>query len=218
MCPCWKRRPQPRRRARNAVGVMTIPSPFRALDAYCAMTRAPMGIVEEKMPETQRALRKSTPEFTAFRPLLCWRALKAIMRGEFYLTDCLCPGRRLPARSTRPIGRPAVPIAPSRGLEATFSTGRGHGRWGDASGSGDGHHSRHPPNSQDCIIDAGCVFEGDVILGEKVKVGSLRDQRRRLKEAQVAPLTHIEGATVGPEAQLGPLPACEKARCCRHAH
>ena len=61
--------------------------------------------------------------------------------------------------------------------------------------------------SRDCIIDAGCVFEGDVILGEKVKVGAhcvIKDAE--LKEgAQVAPLTHIEGATVGPEAQLGPF-------------
>ncbi|WP_298233851.1 bifunctional UDP-N-acetylglucosamine diphosphorylase/glucosamine-1-phosphate N-acetyltransferase GlmU [uncultured Azohydromonas sp.] len=60
---------------------------------------------------------------------------------------------------------------------------------------------------QDVEIDIGCVFEGDVVLGEGVRVGPhcvIRNARIGAG-VQVAAFTHIDGAQVGSQAQIGPF-------------
>ena len=58
----------------------------------------------------------------------------------------------------------------------------------------------------DVTIDVGCVFEGTVRLGDGVAVGAhcvLKDVTIDAG-AQVFPFCHFEGATIGPNARVGP--------------
>jgi len=58
----------------------------------------------------------------------------------------------------------------------------------------------------DVEIDVGCVFEGDVTLGDGVRVGAhcvIRDAQIEAG-AVIHPFTHVEGARVGAGALVGP--------------
>jgi bifunctional UDP-N-acetylglucosamine pyrophosphorylase/glucosamine-1-phosphate N-acetyltransferase len=58
----------------------------------------------------------------------------------------------------------------------------------------------------DVFIDVGCVFEGTVRLGDGVSVAShcvLKDVTIEAG-AHILPFCHLEGATVGPNARVGP--------------
>jgi bifunctional UDP-N-acetylglucosamine pyrophosphorylase/glucosamine-1-phosphate N-acetyltransferase len=60
---------------------------------------------------------------------------------------------------------------------------------------------------QDVEIDVGCVFEGDVVLDDGVRVGPhcvIRNARVGAG-VQIAAFTHIDGAQVGAQAQIGPF-------------
>ena len=59
---------------------------------------------------------------------------------------------------------------------------------------------------RDVCIDVGCVFEGRVILGDRVRIGPycvLRDVVIR-DGAEIAAYSHLEGASVGANARVGP--------------
>jgi bifunctional UDP-N-acetylglucosamine pyrophosphorylase/glucosamine-1-phosphate N-acetyltransferase len=59
---------------------------------------------------------------------------------------------------------------------------------------------------RDVEIDVGCVFEGDVRLGDDVRIGAhcvIRDAVIGAG-AVIHPFTHVEGATVGAGALIGP--------------
>ncbi|HET9821176.1 MAG TPA: bifunctional UDP-N-acetylglucosamine diphosphorylase/glucosamine-1-phosphate N-acetyltransferase GlmU [Burkholderiaceae bacterium] len=59
---------------------------------------------------------------------------------------------------------------------------------------------------RDVSIDVGCVFEGDVSLGDEVTIGAhcvIRDAHIEAG-AVIHPFTHIDGARVGPGALVGP--------------
>lgn len=59
---------------------------------------------------------------------------------------------------------------------------------------------------RDVVIDVGCVFEGRVILGDKVKVGAycvLKDVEVA-EGVEILPFCHIEGARIGRAARIGP--------------
>ena len=59
----------------------------------------------------------------------------------------------------------------------------------------------------DVEIDVNCVFEGTVRLGDGVRIGAncvLRDATIGAGTV-VQPMCHIDGATVGPQAQIGPF-------------
>jgi bifunctional UDP-N-acetylglucosamine pyrophosphorylase/glucosamine-1-phosphate N-acetyltransferase len=59
---------------------------------------------------------------------------------------------------------------------------------------------------RDVSIDVGCVFEGDVALGDRVSIGAhcvIRNARIDAS-AVVKPFCHIEEAVVGTAAQIGP--------------
>ena len=64
---------------------------------------------------------------------------------------------------------------------------------------------------QDVEIDVGCIFEGQVMLGEGVRIGAhcVIASARIEAGAVIAPFTHIDGGvdgvTVGPGAQVGPF-------------
>ena len=225
MCPCWKRRPlkPPCRRARERGGRdddhLADPTGFGRMLRDDA--GALVGIVEEKdATETQRAFREINAGVYCFpaAPLSRWLgALTADnAQGELYLTDLIALARAdgVPCLAQHEADAESLRGANTRAQLAELEATLQHRR--RAAVMAAGVTLRAPETviirgtlqaGQDCIIDAGCVFEGDVILGEKVKVGAhcvIKDAE--LKEgAQVAPLTHIEGATVGPEAQLGPF-------------
>jgi bifunctional UDP-N-acetylglucosamine pyrophosphorylase/glucosamine-1-phosphate N-acetyltransferase len=58
----------------------------------------------------------------------------------------------------------------------------------------------------DVSIDVGCVFEGDVTLGDNVSIGAhcvIRDARIE-SGAVIHPFTHIEGASIGAGTLVGP--------------
>ena len=59
---------------------------------------------------------------------------------------------------------------------------------------------------QDVAIDVNCVFEGEVQLGDGVRIGPncvIRDARIDAG-AEILAFTHIDGATVGADARIGP--------------
>jgi len=59
---------------------------------------------------------------------------------------------------------------------------------------------------RDVCIDVGCVFEGQVTLGDRVRIGPycvLRDVVIR-EGAEIAAYSHLEGASVGANARVGP--------------
>jgi bifunctional UDP-N-acetylglucosamine pyrophosphorylase/glucosamine-1-phosphate N-acetyltransferase len=60
---------------------------------------------------------------------------------------------------------------------------------------------------QDVEIDVGCVFEGEVSLGDNVRVGPhcvIRNARIGAG-VEIAAFTHIDGAQVGADAHIGPF-------------
>ena len=60
---------------------------------------------------------------------------------------------------------------------------------------------------RDVFIDVGCVFEGDVVLGDRVHVGPYCVIRNTRVEADtvIQAFTHSDGAVVGEEAKVGPF-------------
>ncbi|WP_395698811.1 bifunctional UDP-N-acetylglucosamine diphosphorylase/glucosamine-1-phosphate N-acetyltransferase GlmU [Aquabacterium sp.] len=59
---------------------------------------------------------------------------------------------------------------------------------------------------QDVEIDVGCIFEGQVVVGDNVRIGAhcvIRDAEIAAG-AVIHPFTHIEGAKVGTGALIGP--------------
>ena len=62
-------------------------------------------------------------------------------------------------------------------------------------------------HGQDVEIDVGCVFEGDVHLGDEVRIGAHCVIRNASLGAGVViqPFTHIDGATLGAGTQAGPF-------------
>lgn len=59
---------------------------------------------------------------------------------------------------------------------------------------------------RDVEIDVGCIFEGDVTLGDGVKIGaySVIRQSALADGVQVAPYTHIDQAKIGKHCLIGP--------------
>ena len=59
---------------------------------------------------------------------------------------------------------------------------------------------------RDCFVDVNCVFEGRVVLGDRVRVGAgcvLRDVEVG-SDTEVLPLCHLEDSTIGAGARIGP--------------
>ncbi|MFY7955790.1 MAG: bifunctional UDP-N-acetylglucosamine diphosphorylase/glucosamine-1-phosphate N-acetyltransferase GlmU, partial [Burkholderiaceae bacterium] len=59
---------------------------------------------------------------------------------------------------------------------------------------------------RDVSIDVGCVFEGEVVLGDGVSIGAncvIRDAKID-RGVTIKAFSHIDGATIGADAQIGP--------------
>ena len=59
---------------------------------------------------------------------------------------------------------------------------------------------------RDVSIDIGCVFEGEVVLGDGVVIGAncvIRDAKI-YSGAMIKPFSHIDGTRIGSDAQIGP--------------
>ena len=61
---------------------------------------------------------------------------------------------------------------------------------------------------RDVEIDVGCIFEGEVHLGSRVKVGAYTFVRESKIEAgtHIAPFSHIDSANIGENCSIGPCP------------
>ena len=60
---------------------------------------------------------------------------------------------------------------------------------------------------RDVAIDVNCVFEGRVTLGDRVKIGAncvIRDAAIAA-DAEILPMSHLEGAKVGASSRVGPF-------------
>jgi bifunctional UDP-N-acetylglucosamine pyrophosphorylase/glucosamine-1-phosphate N-acetyltransferase len=60
---------------------------------------------------------------------------------------------------------------------------------------------------RDCFIDVNCVFEGTVLLGDRVRIGAncvLRDARIE-SGTEILPMCHIDQAQVGARSRIGPF-------------
>ncbi|HEY6095939.1 MAG TPA: bifunctional UDP-N-acetylglucosamine diphosphorylase/glucosamine-1-phosphate N-acetyltransferase GlmU [Gallionellaceae bacterium] len=59
---------------------------------------------------------------------------------------------------------------------------------------------------RDVEIDVGCIFEGDVHLGNNVKVGAYSVLRNSSVAAgtQIAPFSHIDASDIGEQCRIGP--------------
>ncbi|MGP1516126.1 MAG: bifunctional UDP-N-acetylglucosamine diphosphorylase/glucosamine-1-phosphate N-acetyltransferase GlmU [Ottowia sp.] len=59
---------------------------------------------------------------------------------------------------------------------------------------------------QDVEIDIGCIFEGQVMLGDDVRIGAhcVIANAHIETGARIHPFTHIDGARIGPGALIGP--------------
>jgi len=59
---------------------------------------------------------------------------------------------------------------------------------------------------RDVEIDIGCIFEGEVHLGNRVKVGAYTVLRNSKVEAgtHIAPFSHIDNAIIGDNCRIGP--------------
>jgi bifunctional UDP-N-acetylglucosamine pyrophosphorylase/glucosamine-1-phosphate N-acetyltransferase len=59
---------------------------------------------------------------------------------------------------------------------------------------------------RDVEIDVGCIFEGEVKLGDGVQVGAYSVVKNATIAAgtQIAPYSHIDGCSVGPDCRIGP--------------
>lgn len=60
---------------------------------------------------------------------------------------------------------------------------------------------------RDVSIDVGCVFEGDVTLGDRVRIGPncvVRDSRID-DDAEILAMSHVDGAQVGRRGRVGPF-------------
>ena len=60
---------------------------------------------------------------------------------------------------------------------------------------------------RDCFVDVGCVFEGEVVLGDRVTIGAncvLRDVTLGAG-TEVLPMSHLDSAVVGADARIGPF-------------
>jgi len=60
---------------------------------------------------------------------------------------------------------------------------------------------------KDCFVDVNCVFEGTVVLGDRVTIGAncvLRDATIG-SGTEVLPMCHLDSAAVGADARIGPF-------------
>ena len=60
---------------------------------------------------------------------------------------------------------------------------------------------------RDCFVDVNCVFEGTVVLGDRVTIGAncvLRDATIG-SGTEVLPMCHLDSAAVGADARIGPF-------------
>jgi bifunctional UDP-N-acetylglucosamine pyrophosphorylase/glucosamine-1-phosphate N-acetyltransferase len=59
---------------------------------------------------------------------------------------------------------------------------------------------------RDVEIDVGCIFEGDVTLGDRVRVGaySVLHDATIAQGTQISPYSHIQGSEVGADCHIGP--------------
>lgn len=60
---------------------------------------------------------------------------------------------------------------------------------------------------RDSFIDVNCVFEGEVVLGDRVRIGAncVLKNMRIADDTEVLPLCHLEGAQIGAASRIGPF-------------
>jgi bifunctional UDP-N-acetylglucosamine pyrophosphorylase / glucosamine-1-phosphate N-acetyltransferase len=181
---------------------------------------AVLSIVEHKdaTPE-QRMIREINTGVMA-APTACFaRWLKAVSNrnasGEYYLTDVIALARKegVPVTATR-----AANIIETLGVNTMRELALLERLYQRAQADAllDAGVTLADPNridirgaldcGADVSIDVGCVFEGAVRLGDGVAIGAncvLKDATVDAG-AQILPFSHVEGASIGANARIGP--------------
>jgi len=69
---------------------------------------------------------------------------------------------------------------------------------------------------RDVEIDIGCIFEGEVNLGDRVRVGAYSILRNATiaQGTQIAPYSHIDDSEVGANCHIGLMRVCAPAANC----
>ncbi|MEO8124512.1 MAG: bifunctional UDP-N-acetylglucosamine diphosphorylase/glucosamine-1-phosphate N-acetyltransferase GlmU, partial [Burkholderiales bacterium] len=178
------------------------------------------GIVEEKdATPAQRAIREIYTGIMAVptTQLKRWLAMLSNdnAQGEYYLTDivAMAVADRVPVVTANP--RHEAEVA---GVNSPLQLAELERRVQRAQADAlmeDGVRFADPARfdlrgdlhcGSDVEIDVGCVFEGNVSLGDGVRIGAhcvIRDAKIAAG-AVIHPFTHIEGATIGTGALVGP--------------
>jgi bifunctional UDP-N-acetylglucosamine pyrophosphorylase/glucosamine-1-phosphate N-acetyltransferase len=181
---------------------------------------AVLGIVEHKdATEAQRAIREVYTGMMAAPTALLKRWVMALKddnaQREFYLTDivAMAVAEGVPVVATQAVDETEV-LGVNSPLQLADLERRFQRRQADALLEA-GVRLADPARfdlrgtlaaGMDCEIDVGCVFEGQVTLGNDVRIGA----HCVIRDAQIAdgavihPFTHIEGAKVGAGALIGP--------------
>jgi bifunctional UDP-N-acetylglucosamine pyrophosphorylase/glucosamine-1-phosphate N-acetyltransferase len=60
---------------------------------------------------------------------------------------------------------------------------------------------------RDCFVDVNCVFEGEVVLGDRVSIGAncVLSNVTIGSGTEVLPMCHLESAVIGADARIGPF-------------
>ena len=206
----------------GALALLTIELPDAT--GYGRIVRAADGtvqaIVEHKdASEAQRAIREVYTGMMAAPTALLSRWVSALknenVQREYYLTDVVAmavaegvPVRAVPAADETEVLGVNSPVQLAD-LERRFQRQQAEALM--EAGVRLADPSRFDLRGRlhcgaDVEIDVGCVFEGEVHIGDGARIGAhcvLRDAHIEAG-AVIHPFTHIEGARVGPGALVGP--------------
>jgi len=182
-------------------------------------------IVEHKdASEAQRAIREIYSGIMAVPTRLLRRWLSQLdnrnAQGEYYLTDVVkfAVADRVPVHAHRI--QDALQVAGVNSPAQLAELERGYQRRVADALMAQGVRLADPARldvrgrlicGQDVEIDVNCLFEGEVVLGDGVRIGAncVIAHARMAAGAVIHPFTHIDGGTsgvsVGPGAQVGPF-------------
>jgi len=182
-------------------------------------------IVEHKdASEAQRAIREIYSGIMAVPTRLLRRWLSQLdnrnAQGEYYLTDVVkfAVADRVPVHAHRI--QDALQVAGVNSPAHLAELERGYQRRVADALMAQGVRLADPARldvrgrlicGQDVEIDVNCLFEGEVVLGDGVRIGAncVIAHARMAAGAVIHPFTHIDGGTsgvsVGPGAQVGPF-------------